>query len=266
MIHFVVALRAEAGPIIERFRLRGEAQRAPFALYRGKDARLVVSGVGRVAAAGATAYLATRFPEPDAAWLNIGTAAHRSFDLGEAVLADRIVEAASDRSWYPPLIGAGDLRSATVCTVDRMETGPTDRRLYEMEAAGFYSTVVRWSSAELVRVLKVVSDRGEESLEPFDRDRVTGLIEGVLEAVENEVEALRELASRLPDPGDGGFDTLPGRWRFSVTQRRRLERQARRAAALGREVGSLELGGCSSASAVLDQIDRQLDRTPVPRP
>ncbi len=266
MIHFVVALRAEAGPIIERFGLRGEAHRAPFAFYQGKDARLVVSGVGRVAAAGATAYLATRCPEPRAAWLNLGTAAHRTFDLGEAVIADQIIEAASGRSWYPPLIGAGDLRSASVCTVDRIETDLTDQHLYEMEAAGFYSTVVRWSSTELVRVLKVVSDRGEESLRPFDRDRVAGLIEGVLEAVDSEVESLRELATRLPHPSGEGFDVLGERWRFSFTQRRRLQRQAVRAAALGREVDSLELGGCSSAAAVLDQIDRQLDGTPFPRP
>ncbi len=267
MIHFVVALRAEAGPVIERFRLRGEGQRAPYPLYQGEDVRLVISGVGRVAAAGATAYLATRCPEPGAAWINLGTAAHRSFDLGEVVLADKIVEAASGRSWYPPLIGAGGLRSAGVCTVDRMETGLTDQRLYEMEAAGFYSTVVRWGRTELVRVLKVVSDRGEDAPQPFDHDRVAGLIGGALELVEKQVEVLRDLAARLPDCRENeDFNALGERWRFSVTQRRRLRRQGRRAAALGRGIDSLELGGCSSASAALDEIDRQLDSTPISRP
>ena len=75
MIHLVVALRAEARPLIEHFRLRGEPERSPFALYQGDAMRLVISGVGRVAAAGATAHLATRYPESRAAWLNFGMAA-----------------------------------------------------------------------------------------------------------------------------------------------------------------------------------------------
>jgi len=199
MIHFVVALRAEARPIIEHFRLQGEADRAPFRVYQGREARLVVSGVGRVAAAGATAYLATQCPGSDITWLNVGIAGHRTLDLGQPVLAREIVEAASGKRWSPPLIDKGGLPCATVCTVDKMATDLSDERLYEMEAAGFYGTAVRWTRSELVRVLKVVSDRGEEAEETFDRGRVTGLIAAALESVERQVEVLRELAATVPD-------------------------------------------------------------------
>jgi hypothetical protein len=266
LIHFVVALREEARPLIEHFRLRGESERSAYALYRSDDVRLVVSGIGRVAAAGATAFLAAQHPDPRAVWINFGMAAHRSLRMGECVAGSEVIEAASGRRWYPPLIGVGDLAAASVRTVDAMATDLDDDRLYEMEAAGFYPTAVRWASSELVRVLKVVSDRGETSCEVFDRGQVESLVSGVLERLDEQVESLKELAGRLPEAIESQTGTLVERWRLSVTQRRRHDRQMRRAAALGCDVEAFDLGECSSATAALDLIDRQLDAQPIPRP
>lgn len=262
----MVALREEARPLIEHYRLRGESERSSFALYRSDEVRLVVSGIGRVAAAGATAFLAARYPDPGTVWINFGMAAHRSLGMGECVAGSEVIEAASGRRWYPPLIGIGDLAVASVCTVDAIATDLADDRLYEMEAAGFYPTAVRWASSELVRILKVVSDRGETSCEVFDRGQVESLVSGVLERLDEQVESLEEMAGRLPEVIGSDSGALEGRWRLSVTQRRRLDRQMRRAAALGCDVKAFDLTECSSATAALDLIDLQLDAQPIPRP
>jgi hypothetical protein len=266
VIHFVVALREEARPLIEHYRLRGESERSAWALYRSDEVRLVVSGIGRVAAAGATAFLAAQSSDPRTIWINFGMAAHRSLEMGACVAGSEVIESATGRRWYPPLIGAGDLASASVCTVDAMATHLDDDRLYEMEAAGFYPTAVRWASSELVRVLKVVSDRGESSCEAFDRGQVEGLAAGALEALDEQVASLEQLAGRLPEPIEPQPGVLGERWRLSVTQRRRLDRQIRRAAALGCDVKGFDLGECSSATAALDLIDSQLDGLPILRP
>ena len=55
MIHLVVALPAEASPLIERLGLRRDMAGRAMRLYVGDDLRLVVSGVGKVAAAAAAA-------------------------------------------------------------------------------------------------------------------------------------------------------------------------------------------------------------------
>ena len=54
MLRFVVALAAEARPLIARYRLERLSSAAAFPLYRRGAAALVVSGIGKTAAAAAT--------------------------------------------------------------------------------------------------------------------------------------------------------------------------------------------------------------------
>ena len=261
MIHLVVALRAEARPFVEALSLEATpAGEAPFPLFVGRRARLVVSGVGRVRAAAATAYLEGRFPEQALVWGNVGVAAHRELPLGTAVVAHKVVEEASSRTWYPTLIVEPELPTATVCTVDRPVARATDDSLYEMEAAGFAATAVRCVTSERLVVVKVVSDHGVESPRELDRGRVTALVERSVGAALAHVEAVvRVVRQRTGEARSRYLVALGERFHFSVTETRRLERLSNRAAVLGlsvEEVGRLDAG---SAGEFMSHLEERLD-------
>ena len=90
MICLSVALHAEAQPLIDGFSLESRAHRGLFPIYSAQGRALVVSGVGKLAAAGAVAYLNTVLGERnDICWLNVGVAGHPQRRCGEALVARR---------------------------------------------------------------------------------------------------------------------------------------------------------------------------------
>ncbi|MCP5112760.1 MAG: hypothetical protein GY953_18190, partial [bacterium] len=143
MIQFVVALDCEAKPLASRYQLR--RLDSAFSIYQGDGIALVVSGVGKVAAAAATAYLYGRTGEPDGAvWFNVGIAGHRDRPVGDGVLASEIKDRGSNEVWRLRPI-ATPLATASVLTVDQAEERFDTDDVYDMEAAGFYATAIRFA-------------------------------------------------------------------------------------------------------------------------
>lgn len=248
MIRLVTALAAEARPIARRFGLDAAGD-GPLPRFEGEGMELVVSGIGTAAAAAAVGYLAGRGEGQDehgrwqgshreaVGWINVGIAGHRQHPLGSTFLASKVVDKSSGRVWYPPLVIDSPCPSAVVCTVATVERELADDALYEMEAAGFCAAATRFATSELVQVLKVVSDNRLAPPERLTRSSVGDLIAGALPALETLVDEIRtlvaEVAERLAPPGQ--LAAFLDRWRFTVTQRRQLERLLRRLAVVNDE-------------------------------
>ena len=246
MLYLVMALGAEARPLIEHFGLRREGMGGPFEIYRSEEMALVVSGIGKTLSAAATTYLYATCGERVGAFLNLGIAGSRH-GVGEAVLAHTVHDRASHRRWYPPLVFAPPCTVGTVVTVDRVErhfdeddgTPDSGPRLYEMEAAGFVIAAGRCATAELVHCLKIVSDGpGDQPEKTLDKHRVRQLIEGQLGTVDTLTQSLAELAKEIAnlraDPAD--LQASLDRWHFTVSDRTQLERHLRRRQHLAPEV------------------------------
>ncbi len=238
MLRFVVALDAEARPLVERFDLRHDPLVAPYKVYRGEAGALIVAGIGKVAAAAATSYLyLTSGGHRQAAWLNIGVAGHSSLSLGDAVVAHKIRDRASQRSWYPPQLSTLPCATDEVTTVDLPERSYQESGAFEMEASGFYPTACRFASAELVQCLKIVSDGPQNKLELLTLEVVEELVEHSLPVVEALAEHCSELSRELrdleADPPD--LKQCLKTWRFTVSQSRELRRQLRRRQTLAPE-------------------------------
>ena len=67
---------------------------------------------------------------------------------------------------------------------------------FDMEASGFYATAVRFSRAELVQCLKVISDNRDSPGHGIDASTVRRLIGGKLDLLEALIEGLSVLASQ----------------------------------------------------------------------
>jgi len=191
MIHLVVALPAEAAPLVEQFGLRRAASGHHPGIYLGDAMRLVVSGVGKAAAGGTTAGLRRSFGQADAFWVNLGIGAHRDLPIGELVTASEVLDGATGKSWALTPLGVPEIAAASVCTVDRPQRNLDDERVYEMEAAGFVATVLQWAAVERVACLKVISDHGVESPGALTRQAVSELMQRNLDRIESALQSLR---------------------------------------------------------------------------
>lgn len=243
MILWVVALRPEAAPLIAARELVAAPEATPWPLYlRGREEGLVITGVGAKSAAAACGWLHGYLrPPAESGWLNVGIAGHSSGPVGRAVQAHRVVEAATGRAWYPVPLPGLRLAGDSVFTVDEPETVFGRAGAYDMEASGFLTATARWATAELVQVVKVISDSPSEPAAGLDRGRIQELIEARLQEVTAVAEALARCTTHLAgrSAAPPGYLALVERWHFTVTQQRQLRRLLERHAALSGEEADL---------------------------
>ena len=270
-LRFVVALQAEARPLAERFGLAPLAESHAFHVYRGNRGWAIVAGVGKAAAAAATAYLhLLSGGETGQAWLNVGIGGHCQRPVGDACIAHKIQDAASGISWYPPLVVDLPCPTAPVLTDERVEEEYTAPWVHDTEAAGFYPTACRFSTSELVQCFKVVSDNPEATLARSpSASLVERLIRDNLDRVESFGDALlglaREVAALAADPP--GYRELLARCPFTLAEQRRLRRLLQRLAVLapaGALAPLLPPGAAAGRGRdVLKALETRLSEIPV---
>lgn len=222
MLCLVVALAAEARPLLAFHRLQG-VRGHPYRICAGEQTHLIVSGVGKVAAATATAYLRALVGDTPAAWLNIGIAGHGNQAVGTALLAHKVVDAASGKPFYPTFTAPPLCRTTLLHTVDLAQPAVGDAA-YDMEASGFCEAAQRFVTSERIHCLKVVSDNPQSSYQTLNAEKVEALIESQLDMVAQVGEHLRTLSDQLhalhADPP--GLAELTARWQFTATQQHQL--------------------------------------------
>lgn len=277
MLNLVVALKAEAAPLIEHYGLRARTPKGLFAIYENDNTALTISGVGKTAAAAAVAYLhAVTGERQHAAWLNIGIAGHRDHPLGTLLLAHKITDAYANRHWYPPQVLSSQimpakLTSCELICVDAPEAGYTGTALYDMETAGFYAAACRCSTAELVQCLKIVSDNAQAPANtpgnPLKARDVEALVTAQLPAIAQYATALETLGQQLKEwqlPPDELTPYLQ-HWRFTVTQQHQLKTLLQRQRALQPQqpLWQEEYRQLPTGKQVLAAIQQHVDSLPV---
>jgi nucleoside phosphorylase len=227
MIFLVVAMACEARPLIDRYRLRAVAGARGFRVYAGTDCTLVVTGIGKLPTAAACGYLYGLLRGEEAvAWLNVGIGGHRDRGLGECVLAHKVRDATTHRCWYPPMLLGWSGATAEVVTVEAPELAYPEAVVYEMEASAFHAAATRFSTAELVQTVKVISDNPESPPQGLDADRVRELVSAALTDIDDLVGQLSTLAREVADWNSepSHYRELLARCHFTVARRHRLQR------------------------------------------
>jgi len=226
LINLLVALQAEAGPIIRHFGLNGLPAVAGFHRYGNADINLLVTGVGPVAMASGVTVLGLESAMTPAAWINVGIAGHADLPIGTPLLASKITDLSSGLCWYPPQALQLEIPRCEVKTVATpAQQYPADAAI-EMEASGFYPTACRFATGERVQCLKVVSDNRDNPPTQLNAavigERIGELL-GSLEILIDELSAvMAELSPSTASPAD--LQPFIEGWRFSQTQRTLLSR------------------------------------------
>ena len=193
MLIWVCALHCEAKPVIDYYRLQKLSGASPFDVYRGDNMTCVVSGIGKLAAASATASTAEKLkPYGSLAWINLGVAGASRTALGSAYLINKCIDMETETPFYPAIIGQPALPTRSCLTVSRPTEDFQGEHLHDMEASGFMQAALYYSSSELVQSIKVVSDNETEKTGK-NRQQTSLLIAGKMDAINQQAEQLDAL-------------------------------------------------------------------------
>ncbi|NGX38847.1 MAG: Futalosine hydrolase [Chlamydiae bacterium] len=221
MLYLVCAIPCEAEPLIRFFGLKSLSNELPFRIFSRGEISLVITGVGRIAAATACGYLHGQFAKTNPIWLNVGIAGHPTAEIGNPFMVHKIEGA---RSFYPSFTFSPPCPTAPLLTVDKPAKELSKECLYDMEGAGFYESAARFSSLELIHLVKIVSDDGAQIL---DKNRVSALVEKQILLIEEITLTLQTLQEEIHLP------TTPAPKRLSATEQHQWKRLITQAEALG---------------------------------
>lgn len=222
--YIYTALPCEAKPVVDFFCLKKEMAVSAFAMYTNKDICLTVTGCGKAAMAAGIAYSqALCSPVGHPVMLNIGIAGHPEYALGEVFLVDKVTDVDSGRRYYPPVVFSPSCRTESVSTAAKPQLHYQECCLYDMEASAFYEVATRFSCAELVHSLKVVSDNKTSPVSQINAKQAGALIAANMPAVATILDALAGLAKKLPVIRHGQYQQLLERYRLTASGQKQLQ-------------------------------------------
>lgn len=221
MIYVVTALYQEAHGFIRELELKKNTAYAPFEVFDNENAgiRLVVTGVGEIAAAAVVAAVCAQDGADAADFLiNIGCcaaanagadsgcetvdsgmdsgygAAHAA-QIGDLYVCHKITEQATGKTFYPDILYRHPWKERELVTgMQPLQRAAAHGALYDMEAAAVYQAGIRFFSPDRVLFLKVVSDFGIAGQERMTAEALTGLLEQHVKEVVAFLTNLREAA------------------------------------------------------------------------
>lgn len=223
MINFLVALACEAKPLISAFKLKRLHQIKAVTVYENLPYRLAVTGIGKLAAAGSVGLLQGLQNEQQA-WLNVGIAGHGHLDIGTATLAYKIIDAATQDSWYPQILFQHNFQAATVKTIDMARDQYDELALFDMEAAGIASMVARVSTMELFQSIKIISDNKQHDHSKVGKLQCVQLVEQHLDSIAEVSQYLLQQQQSLEEwnKPPAIFATILEKWHFSASEQHQL--------------------------------------------
>jgi len=157
-MNFVVALNAEARPLIDHFSLKLLNKKSEYKIYTNSSMYLVITGIGKDNCYKGCQYLHHTVKECSDTWINFGLAGHRFLPVGSLRQVNRVCDKQSEKIHYLNCRFEELCETADVMTVDKAEVDFSEDHLYDMEATAFVDICTRLSSVERLQCIKIVSD------------------------------------------------------------------------------------------------------------
>jgi hypothetical protein len=253
-------MHCEAKPVIDFYRLKKSHEDNAFDLYRGDSMVCIISGIGKLASAAATAWIAARHDSVGSiAWMNLGIAGAASDPPGAIFALNKVIDADTRQCYYPAPGADSTLPGRACLTLSQASEDYQENTLFDMEASGYFYSALRFSSAELTQSIKIVSDNhGHQTGK--SRPLVSALIHQHIESIDQQATGLlalnQEIAAHvIPVESWQQLTTLA---HFSQTQKNRLRVLWRYL--INRDFNSEQLirklGACTSSKAIIDVLEQ----------
>jgi len=173
----VAALMSEARPLIDHFRLKKVCD-SPFTVFASTDSdvQIVICGMGSICAATAVGFMSMRDGGHNKAWLNVGIAGHRHFEVGSCLRVLSFYFEGSNRKQYISQTVPWQGQLAELITIGETSSDYPDSELIDMEGAGFFAAALHFNNSELVQSLKIVSDNAERGADSLNAEAISALV------------------------------------------------------------------------------------------
>ena len=199
MLIWSCALHCEAKPVIDYYRLKKAPAERAFDVYQNQHIACVVSGIGGINMAAATAWSAAHFNDSSpACWINLGIAGHKSLAVGELVVAGQITQANNPHAIYPVPLLKHRHPLKPVISHPHEQSQYVDEALCDMEAYAFIHTASRFSPLELCQSLKIISDNAQTGPDR-NKARISQLIHARIEDIAEFADQLSLLATQYAE-------------------------------------------------------------------
>jgi len=202
MKYIFCALRCEARPFVEIYKLKKDSTINYLEVYRNADTTIVVCGIGKSAMSFAIGCMAREIAQADSAslnavCLNFGCAGSYSqkHKVGSLFLINSIEDKATARHFYPDSIIRSELLEAGIETHDLPVKILLEKEiLVDMEASSFASAIQKILVPSRWAVIKIISDIvGQDN---FDSATLETNIHKVAKNVISYLSILQELAKQ----------------------------------------------------------------------
>ncbi len=219
------ALPCEVKVLIRHLNLKRYQSSQVYSIFVNDYYCLTVTGVGKAAMAAAMGYTFATFPKTiNPLVINVGIAGHEKYPLGTVLVAKKIIDLDSSRRFYPQLVFSVPVDTEVIASVSRPESTYREGYVYEMEATAFYETALNFSSAELIHVIKVISDHKDAPVERVTSQLVTELMVPALSPILAVIGELSELRMQLPDGEPLNYQHVLAQWKFTASQQGQLKK------------------------------------------
>ncbi len=210
---WVVALQAEATPLIEHYQLKARKTRA-YRLYESTSVTLIICGIGELAAASATSYALGSLPHSSVA-INIGVAGsdHAIGTIYHASsIAKQTMNDFSEHSkgiFYPQLPFKTDIPGLAIKSVGNPCTAYQPDQCFEMEAYGFCFAARQFLAAEQVQCLKIISDNPTTPLYKSGNKQSLSITKAAInDLMTRNLVSITRFAGQLLDSSQTGFPQM----------------------------------------------------------
>ena len=262
-IFIYTALPCEAKPLVKHFDLKKNVSIEPFAVYFNDEICLTVTGLGKSAMAAGVAYTQALFASVEhPVIVNIGIAGHKDHALGRLFLIDKIIDADSQKNYYPPLVFTPPCPTHSIQTASKPQLNYDQPHLCDMEASAFYETATRFSSGELILCLKVISDNQFSTAENIQPKQVSALLAAHVLTIEALLTHATGLAEQIITLKPLQFEQLIQRYYFTASERMKLNNQLIRWTVLTRKpIPDFDQTRLLKGKDLLNWLDQLIDKT-----
>ena len=175
MIHFVVATNSEARPLIDLFKLKKIKDLKQAFIYANQNISLIISGIGKVnAAIGVTQTYYYYNQKNNNIWINIGLAGHKYLKVGDICTINKITDNETKKIFFP-FVNKFKMQNQECLSVGKQRKNYSSK-VYDMESFGFYQSACKYSSKELLQIVKIISDNQFESIDFKNKEVVYNII------------------------------------------------------------------------------------------
>ena len=191
MIYIAVALTAEAKPIITYFKLKRDNKIKKYQVFKNEEITLIITGSGMMQGAIATTHVLTgsNIGEEDI-FINLGIcgAVKDTFQIGDIIFCNKIMNNGSKKSFYPDMLFNHEFKEGTLESffhvVDKnFEIENIKGEIVDMEGAGIYESASIFFSQHQINIIKIVSDY-------LDTSEIT--VEKVGKLIEDRIEKISD--------------------------------------------------------------------------